>query len=91
MKKNLHLIIMWYNFLKMAKKKKRRKFYIDSQTEKTIVTIFAVSFILITTLIFNRVVAGKILKQVQKESRTDTTCTAEQSKCYLRNLPPLLR
>ena len=71
MKKNLHLIIMWYNFLKMAKKKKRRKFYIDSQTEKTIVTIFAVSFILITTLIFNRVVAGKILKQVQKESRTD--------------------
>ena len=66
MKEILHLIIMWYNFPKMAKKKKRRKFYIDSQTEKTIVTIFAVSFILITTLIFNRVVSGKILKHELK-------------------------
>lgn len=55
----------------MAKKKKKRKFYLDSQTEKTVLTIVAVSFILIITLVFNRIVSNKILEQAHKQTKLD--------------------
>ncbi|MBR4998723.1 MAG: hypothetical protein IKY10_02470, partial [Clostridia bacterium] len=55
----------------MAKKKKKRKFYLDSQTEKTVLTIVAVSFILIITLVFNKIVSNKILDQAHKQTKLD--------------------
>lgn len=55
----------------MVKKKKKRKFYLDSQTEKTVLSIVAVSFILITTVVFNKIISNKILDQAHKQTKLD--------------------